>query len=110
VTVYVDNARIPATVRDSGRSYRSRWSHLTADTEEELHAFAARLGLRRAWFQERCKTRCAPEGQPCPHWHYDVTEAKRAQAIRDGAQPIDLLQLGEIIRARRAAQPSTQEV
>lgn len=27
------------------------WSHLTADTVEELHAFAQGIGLRRAWFQ-----------------------------------------------------------
>ena len=28
------------------------WCHMATDGElEELHAFAARLGLRRAWFQ-----------------------------------------------------------
>ncbi|QWQ39587.1 DUF4031 domain-containing protein [Streptomyces sp. YPW6] len=31
----------------------THWCHLTADTEDELHAFAARLGLRRSWFQTR---------------------------------------------------------
>jgi hypothetical protein len=47
MTVYVDNSNIAATV---GR-HASRWSHLTADDKEELHAFAARLGLRRSYFQ-----------------------------------------------------------
>ena len=99
MTVYVDNARIPAKVGD----IRGRWSHLTADTQDELHAFAERLRLRRAWFQERCKKRCAPEGQPCPHWHYDVTEPVRERAVNFGAEPIDLRKLGALISARRAA-------
>lgn len=97
MTVYVDAARIPATV---GR-IRTRWSHLTADTHDELHEFAERIGLRRSWFQGRCKTRCAPVGQPCPHWHYDVTESVRARALTLGAEEIDLHRLGEIIRSRR---------
>jgi hypothetical protein len=94
MTVYVDNMRRPARV---GR-ISARWSHLTADTHAELHAFAARIGLRRSWFQERCKFgRC----EPCPHWHYDVTDSKRNAAIRAGAQAIDIRELGALIRARR---------
>ena len=27
------------------------WCHLVADSLDELHTFAARLGLRRSWFQ-----------------------------------------------------------
>jgi uncharacterized protein DUF4031 len=98
MSVYVDDARIPARV---GRLL-GRWSHLTADTPAELHAFAVRLGLRRGWFQDRCKSRLCP--RPCPiHWHYDVTDAKRAAAIRLGAVPIGWREMGEIMRARRAA-------
>jgi len=48
VTVYVDDLLVEATV---GR-LRSRWSHLFCDGDAgELHAFAARLWLRRSWFQ-----------------------------------------------------------
>lgn len=48
--------------------------HLTADTEDELHAFAALVGLRREWFQSHRL------------WHYDITTAsKRRRAIRAGA-------------------------
>jgi hypothetical protein len=48
--------------------------HLTADTEAELHAVAASVGLRREWFQAHRL------------WHYDVTTAtKRRRAIRAGA-------------------------
>lgn len=97
MTVYVDTANIPATV---GR-IKSRWSHLTADTEPELHAFAARLGLRRSWFQT-CKRPCGKG--PCVHWHYDLTEQRRTVAVQLGAEQVDMRKLGEIIRARRAAQ------
>ena len=48
MTVYVDDASIAATV---GR-LAARWSHLIADDQDELHAFALRLGLRREWFQD----------------------------------------------------------
>lgn len=95
MTVYVDNFRAPATV---GR-LRSRWSHLTADTREELHAFAASIGLRRDWFQAKCKVE---DESKCPHWHYDVTDGKRTEAIKAGAKPIDIRELGPIMQARRA--------
>lgn len=36
--------------------------HLTADTLDELHAFAARLGLKRVWFQDKyVPRRAVPE-------------------------------------------------
>jgi hypothetical protein len=80
MAVYVDDARIPARV---GR-ISARWSHLTADTQDELHAFALSIGLRRSWFQPG-KSYGA---RPSRHWHYDVTESKRQAAIRAGARPI----------------------
>lgn len=44
MSVYVDDMRRPARVgRISGR-----WSHLMADSHDELEAFARRLDLRRA--------------------------------------------------------------
>lgn len=78
MTVYVDDMRRRARV---GRLVAT-WSHLTADTREELHAFAAKLGLKRSWFQE-------PDIPGL--WHYDVTETKRQQAIRLGAEQISYL-------------------
>ena len=40
------------TYTDKGR-LGGRWCHMMSDTGDvaELHAFAARLGLRRSWFQ-----------------------------------------------------------
>lgn len=104
MTVYVDNARIPATV---GR-LKDRWSHLTADTKDELETFARRIRLRPDWYQE-CKRRCGREGEPCPHWHYDITDAVRSRAVEAGAQPIDLRQMGALAAARRAAYRATVE-
>lgn len=88
MTVYVDDMRMPARV---GR-IQARWSHLTADTDEELHAFADKLGLRRSWFQPS-STR--PEAN-----HYDVTDKVRDKAIRLGAVP-EAMRDGA--RRRRAA-------
>lgn len=49
--------------------------HLTADTPGELHVFAARLGLKRAWVQH--------EGRMTVH--YDLTPSKRRVAVILGA-------------------------
>jgi len=80
MAVYVDSlflwplqATKPAA-RALARRTGGRWCHLTADTVDELHAFAARLGLKRAWFQDHSR-----------HPHYDLTPGKRAQAVRMGA-------------------------
>lgn len=70
MAVYVDNERI---------TWRGRkWCHLVADTLAELHDFAARIGLQRAWFQGRAS-----------YPHYDVTVAVRAKALHLGALPAD---------------------
>jgi len=71
------------------------WCHLTADSEEELHRFAADLGLARAKFQSR-------SGRP---WvdHYDVPESLRAPAVRLGALEITFREAGAQIARRRAA-------
>jgi hypothetical protein len=96
MTVYVDDMRRPQTV---GR-VRGSWSHLFADTREELHAFAAQLGQKRSWFQDH-PTR----------WHYDVTDSVRARALALGAQPMAYpREVGAFFAARsraaRAENPS----
>lgn len=84
MTVYVDDAYIPARV---GR-LAARWCHLTADTKDELHDFAQSIGLRRAWFQDK----------PGGRWHYDVTEGLRAKAVIRGAQPVAYRDMPTITR------------
>jgi hypothetical protein len=92
VTVYVDDVMIPARVGP----FTSKWCHLFSDQLDpaELHAFAARIGLRRSWFQSK--------GSPV-HDHYDVTAGKRAQAVAAGAVEVDAARMVEIMRARRDA-------
>lgn len=80
MSVYVDEIRTytPEAIRDArARRLSRRWSHLSADTVEELHAFAARLGMRREWFQEH---RLVP--------HYDLIPSRRALALKLGAEEI----------------------
>lgn len=103
MTVYVDNYNAPAAVTNSfnGRVHRSRWSHMTADTPDELRAFAARIGMRREWFQT-CKRACGKG--PCVHWHYDLTAPRRAKAVAVGAVEIDIREMGALCSARRKAQ------
>jgi hypothetical protein len=66
VTIYVDDAGI---VWRGKRRY-----HLTADSKEELHAFAARIGVKRCWYH-RGRT----------HPHYDLTGEQRGRAVSEGA-------------------------
>lgn len=73
MTVYVDEVRIYAPSRI--RCFQNGSAHLTADTLDELHVFAGRLGLRRAWFQPHVS---AP--------HYDLTPNKHALALQLGAK------------------------
>jgi hypothetical protein len=53
-----------------------KWCHLLADDIDELHRFAARLGIHRSSYQGPPKTRAA---------HYDLTSFERARAIALGA-------------------------
>lgn len=54
--------------------------HMIADTLEELHEIAGRIGMRRNWFQ------AAP---PASFPHYDIAQSKRALAIGLGAIDCD---------------------
>lgn len=90
--VYLDDFRVQATV---GR-IRARWSHLTADPDgdlDELHRIAAKIGLKRRWFQDK----------PWPMQHYDVVESLRAAAVTAGAVEITSQQGGRLGLYARAA-------
>ena len=78
MSVYVDDMRVPA--RPSGYRGRGtpRWSHLMADSHDELMSFAELLGLNPAWLQH--------EGRPTEH--FDVTDTVRSKALRLGALPM----------------------
>lgn len=96
MTVYVDSA---FAAGDWGR-----WTgggHLQADTPEELHEFAGRLGLRREWFQTR-------PGRP-ENDHYDLTERGRIRALELGAIAEDRRAGTRRRQAHRAARQLTTE-
>lgn len=80
MTVYVDDA---VTVWRG-----ERWAHLMADKLDELHAFAAALGMPRRAFQD--KTSGA---------HYDVTTALRERALALGAVAISRHRDRDLVRA-----------
>jgi hypothetical protein len=62
-----------------------RWSHLVSDTSlDELHAFAARLGIPRRGFQGD---------------HYDVPEELHTDVVAAGAQHVSSRELLDRLRA-----------
>ena len=88
--IYVDDAGIQATVADGKRHYNARWSHLFCDGDlDELHAFAASIGMQRRWFQDW------PEHR---YPHYDLVAWRRLSAIEAGAVAVPWRQSPEILR------------
>jgi len=69
--VYVDTARYPF------RGYVM--CHMTADSLDELHIMADKIGMERRWFQAPPKA---------SHPHYDIPEHKRAKALAFGARQV----------------------
>lgn len=89
MSVYVDRVRdYGDSVKGVAKRWGSRWCHMIADTEDELHAFAARIGMRRSWAQY----------PGTPRSHYDLVPSRRERAVREGAIEIDDRQLLEIRR------------
>ena len=94
MSVYVDGPFSVARVRAGFCGWRSKYaSHLFADTEEELHALAARIGLKREWFQN----------EPGKLPHYDIAPALRHEAVEAGAVVLNRRQAAKHIRAAREA-------
>lgn len=79
--VYVDPA---VWKKPNGRVY---YCHMTADSLEELHTFAATIGVKRCWFHR---------GSRYPH--YDVNADKRLEAIASGAVELEAKQVVEIAK------------
>lgn len=76
--VYVDDMRA---------SYgRMIMAHMIADTEEELHAMADRIGVARKWFQGD---------------HYDIALSKKRLALAAGAVQITWRQAAAMMALKR---------
>ena len=88
MTVYVDDMR-------AGYG-RMVMCHMLADTDDELHAMAARIGVARRWWQSPARTSGS---------HYDIALSKRALAVAAGAVEITWRQAGAMnIRRRHTGQ------
>lgn len=74
MTVYVDYPLQWATIKEAPRV--KYWCHMMADSVDELHDMAAKIGMKREWFQ------ISRSGIP----HYDLTFSRRELAMRNGAQ------------------------
>lgn len=82
MTVYVDDMYL----YPMGQFGRMKMSHMIADTEDELHAMAAKIGVARKWYQGD---------------HYDIAISKRQLAIAAGAKAITLRELSAMTKQRR---------
>ena len=67
--VYVDDFEV--------QKHGYAWFHLMADSIQELHEFAASIGLPARAFHRGAR-----------HPHYDVTDGQRKRALRHGAVAI----------------------
>lgn len=85
MTVYVDDMRAPYG--------RMIMCHMLADSDEELHAMAARIGVARRWWQSPQKTSGS---------HYDIALSKRALAVGHGAVEITWRQASAMNARRRS--------
>jgi hypothetical protein len=64
---------------------------MVADTDEELHAMAQAIGLKKSWAQ---KMNSANQYRR----HYDLTPRKRALAVDAGAVQMTLRDFGRLIK------------
>jgi len=69
-----------------------KWCHLLADGGDELHRFAAQLGIKRTSFQ-------SPPRSSAPH--YDLTAYERRRAIALGAVPCSRNEMVLVLRRVR---------
>lgn len=82
MSVYVDDMR--------AQYGRMIMCHMVADTLDELHTMADKIGVSRRWFQDNPN-----------HPHYDIALSKRKLAIKFGAKELTSRQMVEEIFARR---------
>lgn len=75
MSIYVDELKPPS--KEDGLPESFAHCHLIADSKDELHHFAKRLGLKKAWFRNHHQ-----------YPHYILTEGKRDLAVKRGANEV----------------------
>lgn len=100
MSVYVDDVFIPAKIKN----WNTTWCHMTADTQEELHLFAEKIGLKKSYFQDPLTKDSflpvKPGSIASRFWHYDVTANKRQSALKKGALAVTAFEMLEIMKGR----------
>ncbi len=110
--IVIDELRTHDRIKAEAKRFGTRWCHLMAmparperpltDADiEELHTFAARLGLRRAYFQDH------------PHIafrHYDLVPSKRRLAIALGAKEVTSREWAQSLSMNRQRASAPQAV
>lgn len=81
MSVYVDTMK--------AKYGRMIMCHMLADTLDELHEMADKIGIKRKWFQNH--------GTP----HYDICQSKKKLALSHGALEADRRKVVELIRLYR---------
>ena len=82
MTVYVDTMQAPFK--------GMLMCHMIADSEQELHAMAAVIGMQRKSYQRD---------------HYDISMERKQLAIQSGAREIGMRELAAMVFLGRAGQP-----
>lgn len=75
--VYIDDC-----VWTKGKTGRETYAHMVADTYDELHEFAAKLGVGRHFFHKSSK-----------YHHYDISSKFYEKAIEMGAEKVRSTQI-----------------
>lgn len=65
------------------------WSHMVADSIDNLHSFASKIGINKCWYQNK-------RGKKQPH--YDVRENRVQEAISNGAKLVTRKELFEFLK------------
>ncbi|MFX1682201.1 DUF4031 domain-containing protein [Mitsuaria sp. CC2] len=86
--MYVDDAEV--------QKHGYAWFHLMADSIQELHGFAASIGVPARAFHRGAR-----------HPHYDVTASQRERALDNGAVAITAREAVQI--GRRVIQSNREE-
>jgi hypothetical protein len=71
-----------------------RWAHLLADDTDDLHRFAAALGIHRTSYQ-------GPPRTSVPH--YDLTAYERRRALAHGAIACSREEIVAVVRRMRSS-------
>ena len=86
--IYVDEPwEVPIDLMTAPSCFRGRLaSHLCADTEEELRAYAVKIGMKESWIQY----------PGTPRVHYDLVGAMLVKVLKEVGNGVTLMSRREL--------------